>query len=128
MTRAGLKLLAYVIAGLLLLAGFNHLAGFVPFSPQWSARRAEAKADRLTDQVSSLERQAEGQAEIERAKDTYHTREVIIREGTAQAIAEVRSLPDAETPLSQDRADRLHAIDRSLCDRSGPICPAADAP
>lgn len=122
------RLLGYIAAGLLILAGLNHAARFVPFTPQWSAHRAEAKADRLEGQVSTLEREATGNAEIAAATDTYHTRETIIREGTAQAIAEARSAPDATTPLADERADRLRAADFRLCNEFRTLCGDADAP
>lgn len=128
-TRIPWRIIAYIAAGLILLAGFNHLAGFVPFTPQWSAKRAEAKADRLEGQVSTLEREATGNAEIGQAVETYHTSEIIIREGTSEAIAEARSAPDADTPLTGERADRLRAADSRLCNQFPAICgPGPDAP
>lgn len=114
------RLIGYIAAVILALAALNHFAGFVPFTPQWSAKRAEAKADRLEDQVSTLEREATGQTEISTATETFHTRETIIREGTTEAIAQARSAPDAATPLDPLRADRLRAADDLLCQQIGP--------
>lgn len=127
--KVWLKLAAYVAAGLLLIAGANHLAGFIPFTPQWSAKRSAVKVENLEGQVSSLERTAEGNAAIGQAVETYHTREVVYREATAQAITEARNAPDAATPLSEERVSRLRAADERLCLDSG-LCPAAaaDAP
>jgi len=122
------RLIGYVLAAVLALAALNHFAAYVPFTPQWSAKRAEAKADRLEGQVSTLEREAAGQAEIATATEVHHTREIIIREGTAQAIAEARSAPDATTPLDPQRADRLRAADERLCLDAPALCPPADAP
>lgn len=122
------RLIGYVLAAVLALAALNHFAAYVPFTPQWSAKRAEAKADRLEGQVSTLEREATGQAEIATATEVHHTREIIIREGTAQAIAEARSAPDATTPLDSARADRLRAADERLCLDAPALCPPADAP
>ncbi len=123
------KLIGYVLAAVLALAALNHFAGFVPFTPQWSAKRAEAKAERLEGQVSTLEREATGQAEIATATDTFHTREIIIREGTAEAIAQARNAPDADAPLTDERASRLRAADFRLCEEFAGLCsPDADAP
>lgn len=121
------NLIGYILAFVLIVAGINSALGFLPFSPQWSAKRAEAKADRLQDQVSTLTREATGNAEIAAATESYHTTEVIIREGTAQAIAEARSAPDATTPLDPVRADRLRTADNRLCDASPGICADPDA-
>jgi hypothetical protein len=126
------RLVGYVLAALLALAALNHFAGFVPFTPQWSARQAVAKAERLEGQVSTLERQATGQAEISTATETFHTRETIIREIASQAETEARDAPDATTPLSQERADRLRLNDQRVCDNAPAICadpdPAAGRP
>jgi hypothetical protein len=116
------RLLAYVAIAILALAGLNHGLGFIPFSPQWSAKRAEAKADRLEGQVSTLEREATGNAEIATATETFHTREVIVREIAAQAETEARNAPDADAPLTQERAARLRLNDQRVCDNAPTLC------
>jgi hypothetical protein len=130
--RVPWRLVGYILAAVLALAALNHFAGFVPLTPQWSARQAVAKADRLEGQVSTLERQATGQAEISTATETFHTRETIIREIASQAETEARDAPDATTPLSQERADRLRLNDQRVCDNAPAICadpdPAAGRP
>lgn len=118
-------LLALALAA---LWGLNSALGHIPFTPQWSARRAEAKAERLEGEVSRLKREAQGNAEIGRAVERHYEREVIVRESTAQAINDARNAPDADTPLTQERADRLRAADRSLCQQAPSLCPAPDAP
>ena len=127
--RIGLKWLLIAAAFIALLSAINYGLGFVPFTPQWSGKRAVAEAKSLKAQVSSLERTAEGNAAIGQAVETYHTREVIYRDSTSQAINEARSAPDAETPLTDERADRLRRADDILCQSSG-LCGAAapDAP
>jgi hypothetical protein len=130
--RVPWRLVGYILAAVLALAALNHFAGFVPLTPQWSARQAVAKADRLEGQVSTLERQATGQAEISTATETFHTRETIIREIASQAETEARDAPDATTPLSQERADRLRLNDQRVCLSAPAICadpdPAAGRP
>ena len=120
------RLVGYVLAAVLALAALNHFAGFVPFTPQWSARQAVAKAERLEGQVSTLEREATGQAEISTATETFHSRETIIREIASQAETEARDAPDATTPLSQERADRLRLNDQRVCNSAPAICAGPD--
>lgn len=128
MTRFPWRLAGYVVAAVLALAALNHFAGYIPFTPQWSAKRAEAKADRLEGQVTTLEREAEGNAEVTKATETFHTRETIIREIASQAEIQARTAPDAETPLHPDRVDRLRVANDRLCAAYPAICPPPDAP
>ena len=120
--RVPWRLIGYVLAAVLALAALNHFAGFVPFTPQWSARQAVAKAERLEGQVSTLEREATGQAEISTATETFHTRETIIREIASQAETEARNAPDADAPLTQERADRLRLNDQRVCAEFPGLC------
>jgi hypothetical protein len=85
------------------------------------------KMDQLTDQVSVMEREAIGNAEVAVATQTFHTREVVIRELSRQAEIEARTAPDAETPLDPDRVGRLRAADHRLCSAYPAICPDPDA-
>ena len=125
--KTAIKWLLIAVAFVALLSAVNFGLSFVPFTPQFNAKRAVAKADRLEGQVSTLERAAAGQAEISTATETFHTRETIIREGTAQAIAEARSAPDATTPLAGERADRLRSADFRLCNEFPGLCADPDA-
>jgi len=114
-----------VMAGCLLWGAASALS-YVPFSPFWSAKRAEARADRLEGQVSTLEREATGNAEIGQATETFHTRETIIREIASQAETEARNAPDADAPLTQERADRLRLNDQRVCDNAPALCANPD--
>ena len=125
LARIPWRLIGYVLAAVLALAALNHFAAYVPFTPQWSAKRAEAKAERLEAQVSTLEREATGNAEIATATETFHTREIVIREVAAEAAAENEQANDASTPLSVERGNRLRSHDRVLCERTG-VCAAPD--
>lgn len=120
------RVIGYVLAAVLALAALNHFAAYVPFTPQFSAKRAEAQADRLEGQLSTLEREAAGQAEIAVATETFHTREVVVREIAAQAETEARTAPDADTPLAPERADRLRSHDLRLCDEFPGFCADPD--
>jgi hypothetical protein len=84
------------------------------------------KLDQLTDQVSVMEREAIGNADIAAATQTFHTREVVIRELSRQAEIEARTASDAETPLDPDRVARIRASDNRLCIVAPSICPDPD--
>lgn len=84
------------------------------------------KIDRLENEVSVLEREATGNAEIAQATQTFHTREVVIRELSRQAEIEARTAPDAETPLDPSRVDRLRSADNRLCSAYPAICADPD--
>jgi hypothetical protein len=84
------------------------------------------KLDQLTDQVSVMEREAIGNADIAAATQTFHTREVVIRELSRQAEIEARTAPDAETPLNPNRVARIRAADYRLCIVAPSICASAD--
>jgi len=126
LARIPWRLVGYVLAAVLALAALNHFAGFVPFTPQWQARQLSKKVGELNSQVSTLEREATGNAEIGQAVETFHTREVIVREIAAQAETEARDAPDATTPLSQERAARLRSHDIRLCDEFPGFCADPD--
>jgi len=84
------------------------------------------KIDRLETEVSVLEREAVGNAEIAAATQTFHTREVVIRDLARQAETEARTAPDAETPLDPDRVARIRAADNRLCIVAPSICASPD--
>lgn len=125
--KTAIKWLLIAVAFIALLSAVNWGLSFVPFTPQFNAKRTAAAAERLEAQVSTLEREAAGNAEIATATETFHTREIIIREGTAQAIAEARSAPDATNPLADERADRLRSADFRLCSQFPGLCADADS-
>ena len=124
--KTAIKWLLIAVAFFALLSAENYGLSFVPFTPQFNAKRAVAKVGVLEAQVSTLEREAAGNAEIATATETFHTREVIVREIAAQAETEARNAPDANTPLSQERADRLRLNDQRVCDNAPALCAVAD--
>jgi len=84
------------------------------------------KMDRLESEVSVLQREAAGNAEIASATQTFHTREVVIRELSRNAEIDARTAPDANTPLDPDRVARIRAADNRLCEASPRHCPNPD--
>lgn len=128
LARIGLKWLLIACAFVALLCAINYGLGFVPFTPQWSGKRAVAQVGTLRDQVSSLEATAAGNAVIGQAVETYHTREVVYRDLQSQAEHEARTAPDAETPLSAERLARLRRNDERVCLNAPFACAPLDAP
>lgn len=115
---------ALIIGGAILLFGAVRLLGF-SFDPfGWTKGKADAFES--TDLARDLE--GEGQAEQAQRVDTYHHSVVTIQSDAATAAAELRSLPDAETPLDPAFLDGLHSADRRVCEAAARICPKADAP
>jgi hypothetical protein len=112
---------AVVLFGLAGLARPNFLG--LKFDPFGIDAR---KLDQLTDQVSVMEREATGNAEIAIASQTFHTREVVIRELSRQSEIEARTASDAETPLDPDRVARIRAADNRLCIVAPSICASPD--
>jgi hypothetical protein len=87
-----------------------------------------AKAERLEGQVSTLEREATGQAEIATAVERHYEREVIYRDIQSQADRDARTAPDADTPLPDERLARHLRNDERVCDGASFTCSALDAP
>jgi hypothetical protein len=124
-TPTGWLVIAAVAVVLFGLAGLARPSFFgLKFDPFGIDAR---KIDRLETEVSVLEREATGNAEIAAATQTFHTREVVIRELSRQAEIEARTASDAETPLTPDRVGRLRAADHRLCSAHPAICPNPDA-
>ena len=124
---AALCLLA-LVALFLFLNAANNVLSYVPFTSQWHGRKAVAKVERLEGQVSTLEREATGNAEIGQAVETYHTREVVYRDLQSQADNEARSAPDATDPLPAERLDRHLRNDERVCRDATFTCTPLDAP
>lgn len=114
---------ALIIGGAILLFGAVRLLGF-SFDPfGWTKGKADAFES--TDLARDLE--GEGQAEQAIRTDTYHHSVVTIQSDAATRAAEIRSLPDAETPLDPTRLDKLRAADLGVCRNAASVCPAPDA-
>ncbi len=124
--KTAIKWLLIALAFIILLSAINFGLGFVPFTPQWAAKRERAENAVLRNQVDTLTREATGQAEISAATETFHTRETIIREIASQAETEARNAPDADAPLTQERADRLRLNDQRVCDNVPALCANPD--
>ena len=126
--KTAIKWLLIAAAFIILLSAMNWGLGFVPFTPQWTAKRDRAENAALRSQADTLAREATGQAEIATATETFHTRETIYREVQSQADREARTAPDADTPLPDERLARHLRNDERVCDGASFTCSALDAP
>lgn len=121
------KVIGWIALALLCLWVVFTLLRGVGFSFDFLGRKqAQADAYASTDLARDLE--TEGHAEQAVRTDTYHHSVVTIQSEAATAAAEIRSLPDAETPLDPAFLDGLHAADRRVCETASRICPKADTP
>ena len=130
MTRLPWKLIGGVVV--VALAAITVLSFiFDPFGIRaWFQERLENRAVYAEKDAGNLRTAADADAITAQRVDTFHTQEIIIREATAQAQTEARNDPDADTPLSDARANRLRSHDQRLLDSfPGIAAPApADAP
>lgn len=128
--------LGWLIAGIALLMAvallawsWNNLWAWLPWSAESRLDRTEARADRAESDASARGLEAEGNAEQVRRTEAYGDIRVRVEAVTAESITHARSAPDATDPLTADRAARLRAHDRRLCDLAPAGCPAtSDAP
>lgn len=67
-----------------------------------------------------------GQAQAQRA-DTHYRTLVAVVEATTRTLEQAGQADDADIPLDEDRADRLRAHDRRLCDIAPAVCTAGPA-
>lgn len=114
---------ALIIGGAILLFGAVRLLGF-SFDPfGWTKGKADAFES--TDLARDLE--GEGQAENFARADAYQTHVITVQARAAEAAAELRSLPNADTPLDPAFLDGLRSADGGLCETSAGLCAPPDA-
>lgn len=114
------------LAAIALIAGFwNGLTSWLPWSAENQRDRAVAERDFARSDASARGLEVEGERAQAGRVDTFHTQELVIRDLTARADIEARRAPDANDPLTDDRAARLRDHDRSLCDASPGVCRTA---
>ncbi|NBB64671.1 hypothetical protein GVN18_36045 [Pseudomonas sp. ODNR1LW] len=122
--------LAVVIVLALAAATWNRLWSWLPFSAE--AQLDDAKTELATTRSDATARglEAQGNAEQVARTEAYGDIRIRVEAETARSIIQAQEAPDATTPLSAERADRLRDHDRRLCDLSPRSCPAAapDAP
>lgn len=127
LTPTGWALSAFVLVlCIALIAAFwNSLTAWLPWSAESQRDRAIAERDVAQSDADARGLEVEGEREQAERVETYHTQEVVIRDLTSRAQTEARSAPDANDPLTDDRADRLRSHDQRLCDARPAVCGAA---
>lgn len=123
--------IAALIIAIALIAGiWNGLWARLPWSAE--AQLDRTKTELATTQSDATARGLESQGNAEQVARTEAYGDIRIRvEGvTARSITQAHEAPDANDPLSDERAERLRDHDRRLCDIAPGTCQAAapDAP
>lgn len=114
-------LLTVLVVGVVLARGVG--LRWDPFN--LTERRLEAvqaRAASAEHEASARRLEVEaGQAQARRA-DSHHRTLVAVAETTARTMEQAGQADDADIPLNEDRADRLRAHDRRLCDIALAVC------
>jgi hypothetical protein len=125
-----ISIAALVLAVALIAGIWNGLWSWLPWSAE--AQLDRTKTELATTQSSASARGLESQGNAEQVARTEAYGDIRIRvEGvTAESITRAQEAPDANDPLSDERADRLRDHDRRLCDIARGTCqaPAPGAP
>jgi len=125
-----ISIAALVLAVALIAGIWNGRWSWLPWSAE--AQLDRTKTELATTQSSASARGLESQGNAEQVARTEAYGDIRIRvEGvTAESITRAQEAPDANDPLSDERADRLRDHDRRLCDIARGTCqaPAPGAP
>lgn len=118
--------LVMLVAGVFLARGVG--VRWDPFN--LTERRLEAAETRaVTAEQDAAARRLEieaGKAQARRA-DAHHQTRVAVAEATTRTLEQAGQADDASILLDEDRADRLRAHDRRLCELASAVCAAPQA-
>lgn len=115
-----------LVVALALIAGiWNGLWSWLPWSAEARADRAEVRADTAESDATARGLESQGNAEQVARTKAYGDIRIRVAAETAQALHQAQEAPDANDPLSDERADRLRDHDRRLCDIAPGACAAA---
>lgn len=120
-----------VVVALALIAGFwNSLWSWLPWSAEARLDRAEVRAGTAESDATARGLESQGNAAQVARTEAYGEMRIRVEGVTAESITRAQEAPDANDPLSDERADRLRDHDRRLCDIAPGTCQAAapDAP
>jgi hypothetical protein len=122
----GVVLLVMLVVGLVLARGVG--LRWDPFNlTERRLETAEARAASAAQDATARRLEVEaGQAQA-RQVDAHYRTFVAVSESTARTLEQAGHADDADIPLDEDRADRLRAHDRRLCDLAPDVCGAAPA-
>jgi len=122
----GAAVLIVLVVGVVLARGVG--LRWDPFD--LSKRRLEAAEVRAASaEKDAAARRLEVEAVQAQARrtDVHHQTRVAVAESTARTLEQAGQADDADIPLDEERADRLRAHDRRLCELAPDICLAAPA-
>jgi hypothetical protein len=121
---------ALVVAIALIAGIWNGLWSWLPWSAEAQLDRAEVRADTAESDATARGLESQGNAAQVARTEAYGEMRIRVEGVTAESITRAQEAPDANDPLSGERAARLRDHDRRLCDIAPGSCPAAapDAP
>ena len=120
-----------VIVAVALIAGiWNSLWAWLPWSAEAQLDRTKTELATTQSDASARGLESQGNAEQVARTEAYGDIRIRVEGVTAESITRAQEAPDANDPLSDERADRLRDHDRRLCDIAPGTCQAAapDAP
>ncbi|MFN7128409.1 MAG: hypothetical protein ACK4OJ_05030 [Brevundimonas sp.] len=121
---------AMVVAIALIAGIWNSLWSWMPWSAEAQLDRTKTELATTQSDASARGLESQGNAEQVARTEAYGDIRIRVEGVTAESITRAQEAPDANDPLSDERADRLRDHDRQLCDIAPGTCQAAapDAP
>lgn len=120
-----------LVAAIALIAGiWNGLWSWLPWSAEAQLDRAKTELVAAQSDATARGLESQGNAAQVARTEAYGEMRIRVEGVTAESITRAQEAPDANDPLSDERADRLRDHDRRLCDIAPGTCQAAapDAP
>lgn len=124
LTLAG-GLIGVVIAIAVVSSVWNGLWAWLPWSAEAKLDRTQAQLAGAHSDATARGLESQGNAEQVARTEAYGDIRIRVAAETAQALNQAHEAPDANDPLSDERADRLRDHDRRLCDIAPGACAAA---
>lgn len=124
LTLAG-GLIAVVIAIAVVSSVWNGLWAWWPGSAESKLERAQTELATTHSDATARGLESQGNAEQVARTEAYGDIRIRVAAETAQALNQAQEAPDANDPLSDERAYRLRDHDRRLCDIAPGACAAA---
>lgn len=120
-----ISIAALVIAVALIAGIWNGLWSWLPWSTEAQLDRTQTQLATTQSDATARGLESQGNAEQVARTEAYGDIRIRVAAETAQALHQAQEAPDANDPLSAERADRLRDHDRRLCDIAPGACAAA---